>query len=86
VIRICVLAGNVDPIDVMSHLPVMLEDNEIPYTYVPSKELLGTVAQSKRSISCILITPPKDDADYKDAYDKVYKDCKSNLEEFVSSL
>lgn len=39
---ILVLAGNVSPIDVISHLPVLAEENDIPYIYVPAKEELGT--------------------------------------------
>lgn len=38
---ILVLAGNVSPIDVISHLPVLAEENDIPYIYVPAKEELG---------------------------------------------
>lgn len=37
VFRFVVLAGDVTPIDVYSHLPVMCEDRNIPYCYVPSK-------------------------------------------------
>ena len=35
--RICVLAADISPIDVISHLPVMCEDENINYCYVPSK-------------------------------------------------
>jgi H/ACA ribonucleoprotein complex subunit 2 len=34
-----VLAGDIWPIDVISHIPVLCEDNEIPYVYVPAKEV-----------------------------------------------
>lgn len=36
-----ILAGNVTPIDVISHIPVLCEENNIPYIYVPAKEDLG---------------------------------------------
>ena len=36
-IRIIVIAGDVTPIDVISHFPVMCEDRDLPYCYVPSK-------------------------------------------------
>jgi len=32
-----VIAGDVSPIDVISHIPVACEDNKVPYAYVPSK-------------------------------------------------
>ena len=34
-----VLAGDISPIDVITHVPVLCEDNDIPYVYVPAKEV-----------------------------------------------
>ena len=34
---IVVLAGDISPIDVISHLPVLCEDNDVPYVFVTSK-------------------------------------------------
>ncbi len=39
--RICVIAGDISPVDVITHLPVLCEENDIPYIYVPSKEVRG---------------------------------------------
>ena len=36
-IRFVVIAGDISPIDVISHVPVMCEDNSVPYVYVPTK-------------------------------------------------
>eukprot|EP01147_Barroeca_monosierra_P006114 gene6114-9175_t len=52
---ICILAGDVSPIDVITHLPVMCEDAKIPYCYIPSKKDLGAAGQTKRPTSVILI-------------------------------
>jgi hypothetical protein len=35
--RIMVLAGDTLPIEVYCHLPVMCEDRNLPYVYIPSK-------------------------------------------------
>jgi H/ACA ribonucleoprotein complex subunit 2 len=35
---ICLLAGDISPVDVITHIPVVCEDLNIPYIYVPSKE------------------------------------------------
>lgn len=51
----CVIAGNISPIDVISHLPVLCEDAGVPYIYVPSKEDLGAASCTKRPTSCMLI-------------------------------
>jgi ribosomal protein L7Ae-like RNA K-turn-binding protein len=34
-----VLAGDISPIDVITHIPIVCEDNKVPYIYVPSKEV-----------------------------------------------
>lgn len=36
-VRFVVIAGDVSPIDVISHIPIVCEDNKIPYAYVPSR-------------------------------------------------
>lgn len=36
---VCVIAGDISPIDVISPLPVLCEERGIPYVYVPSKEV-----------------------------------------------
>lgn len=58
---VCVIAGDISPIDVISHLPVLCEDNSVPYIFVPSKEALGTAGQTKRPTSCVLIKVSKDE-------------------------
>ena len=37
--RVCIIAGDISPIDVITPLPVLCEDNDVPYVYVPSKEV-----------------------------------------------
>ncbi|CAL9078407.1 unnamed protein product, partial [Musa textilis] len=36
---LCVIAGNISPIDVITHVPILLEEADIPYIYVPSEEV-----------------------------------------------
>lgn len=66
---ILVLAGDVSPIDVISHMPVVCEEAGIPYCYIPSKEDLGSACGSKRQACMVLIKPHED---YKDAYDECF--------------
>lgn len=54
---VCLLAGDISPIDVLTHIPIVCEDLNIPYIYVPCKEELGAAALSKRPTSCMLILP-----------------------------
>ncbi|MCJ8740741.1 hypothetical protein PDJAM_G00062390 [Pangasius djambal] len=64
---IVVLAGDTLPIDVYCHLPVMCEDKNLPYAYIPSKVDLGSSAGSKRPTCVIMIKPHEE---YKEAYDE----------------
>ncbi|CAN1195515.1 H/ACA ribonucleoprotein complex subunit 2-like protein [Linum perenne] len=54
-IRICIIAGNISPIDVITHVPILCEEAEIPYFYVPSKEDLATAGNTKRPTCCVLV-------------------------------
>ncbi|PKA59972.1 H/ACA ribonucleoprotein complex subunit 2-like protein [Apostasia shenzhenica] len=52
---LCVIAGNISPIDVITHLPILCEEADIPYIYVPSKEDLASAGATKRSTCCMLV-------------------------------
>ncbi|KAJ3694781.1 hypothetical protein LUZ60_000158 [Juncus effusus] len=53
---VCVIAGNISPIDVITHLPILCEEAGIPYIYVPTKEDLANAGATKRPTCCVLIT------------------------------
>ena len=59
-----VLAGDISPVDVISHIPVLCEDGEVPYCYVGSKADLGAAAATKRPTSVVFLAPKKGDADF----------------------
>ncbi|WIA13454.1 hypothetical protein OEZ86_006730 [Tetradesmus obliquus] len=80
---ICVLAGDISPIDVITHIPIVCEDNKVPYIFVPSKEELGASGLSKRPTSCMLILPKpvkggKDDAEQKE-FDEAYGEVEKKI-------
>jgi len=52
-----VLAADISPFDVISHIPVLCEDHNVPYIYVPSRAELGTAGSTKRPTSVVMITP-----------------------------
>ena len=74
-----VLAGDISPIDVLTHLPVLCEEANVPYVYIPSKEDLGTAGSTKRPTSCILVVEEK-------LKDKLDKDDKQMLVEILEEL
>jgi H/ACA ribonucleoprotein complex subunit 2 len=69
---IMIIAGNITPIDVISHMAILCEENDIPYIYVPTKEDLGTAGGSKRPTSCIL-------AKSHEEYDELYKEVEEKV-------
>lgn len=68
---VCILAGDVSPLDVISHLPVFCEEKDVPYVFVPSRQDLGAAALSKRPTSAILLPTPKSGWKHKDLFDEV---------------
>jgi H/ACA ribonucleoprotein complex subunit 2 len=84
---IVVLAGDIFPLDVISHLPIACEDHNIPYIYVRSRAELGDSAATKRPTSVVMLTEKpgkkkqakkgeeakKDDDDDGDSYADKYK-------------
>mmetsp|Transcript_25196 Transcript_25196/g.42910 ORF Transcript_25196/g.42910 Transcript_25196/m.42910 type:complete len:167 (-) Transcript_25196:1821-2321(-) len=73
---LAVLAGDIYPIDVLSHLPILLEEHNIPYLFVPSKQDLGAAANTKRPTSCVLVRTPKKDFDGQEIFDTMMKEAK----------
>jgi H/ACA ribonucleoprotein complex subunit 2 len=73
-----VIAGDISPLDVISHLPVLCEENNVPYVFVRSKAELGLAAATKRPTSCLMIVPggglKKKEAweEYKESYEEVH--------------
>ncbi|RLN32566.1 hypothetical protein BBJ28_00012134 [Nothophytophthora sp. Chile5] len=73
---VCIIAGDISPVDVISHIPVLCEENDIPYLFTPSKVDLGASALSKRPTSCILITPNKAGFNALEAYNDLLEEVK----------
>jgi H/ACA ribonucleoprotein complex subunit 2 len=90
-----VLAADINPIDIISHLPVLSEEAQIPYVFVPSKEELGHASLTKRPTSCVMICPDskrktkgksdneEKDEDYRELYDKCCKEAAKLVSKIV---
>ncbi|XP_023019868.1 NHP2 ribonucleoprotein [Leptinotarsa decemlineata] len=72
---ILVLAGDIHPIEIMCHLPIVCEEKNIPYVFVPSRKDLGAALGVKRGCVMVLIKPHED-----------YKENFNELKEEVNSL
>lgn len=77
-IRLVLLAGDVSPMDVLSHVPLLCEESAIPYIFVPSKVALGLASSTKRPTSCLMLCP-KPTSDYTKYYEEVLQETKAAL-------
>lgn len=74
---IVLLAGDVSPIDVITHIPVMCEDAGVAYAYVHSRAALGAAGSTRRPTCCVLIPQPARgaaDSDVAKYYEKLARD------------
>ncbi|ETI20470.1 hypothetical protein G647_08507 [Cladophialophora carrionii CBS 160.54] len=67
-VGIVILAADISPMDVISHIPVLAEDHHIPYIYVTSRAELGIAGMTKRPTSVVMVSRDvgKKAADKKD--------------------
>ncbi len=56
---VVILAADISPMDVISHIPVLCEDHNIPYIYVTSRAELGAAGCTKRPTSVVLVSPER---------------------------
>ncbi|KIW93124.1 uncharacterized protein Z519_05729 [Cladophialophora bantiana CBS 173.52] len=53
---VVILAADISPMDVISHIPVLSEDHNVPYIYVTSRAELGTAGLTKRPTSVVMVS------------------------------
>lgn len=82
-----VLAGDISPVDVLSHVPVLCEDAGLPYVFVRSKADLGAAGATKRATCCLMVTAPGKgaDAELSELYEKCVKEIKALHTEATSA-
>ncbi|KAI9764240.1 MAG: snoRNA-binding protein [Geoglossum simile] len=56
---VVILAADISPMDVISHIPVLCEDHNVPYIFVPSRAELGAAGNTKRPTSVVMISPER---------------------------
>ena len=61
--KLVVMAEDVSPEEILAHMPVLCEEKNIPYTYVPSKEELGSAAGLSVSTGAVAIVNPGKEKD-----------------------
>ncbi|CCG83607.1 Ribonucleoprotein-associated protein [Taphrina deformans PYCC 5710] len=51
-----VMAADTEPIEILLHLPLLCEDKNVPYVFVPSKSALGRACGVSRSVISASVT------------------------------
>ncbi len=57
------IAEDIDPPEIAAHLPVLAEEKEIPYVYIPTKDELGEAAGLNvgTASACIMVSGEAED-------------------------
>jgi len=66
-----IIAGDVSPVDVIAHMPVLAEERGVLYAFVESRKELGLACGSKRPMSVVLIHKPTTDSPFETTYGQV---------------
>jgi len=53
--KFVVMAEDVDPIEILAHIPMLCEEKRIPYVYVPKKQRLGQSAGLSKSAASVAV-------------------------------
>ncbi len=58
--KLVVMAEDVEPVEILVHIPMLCEENRIPYLYVPKKQRLGQSAGLSKSAASVAVVEPGD--------------------------
>ncbi len=75
--KLVVIAEDVDPPEVVMHLPPLCEEKKVPYVYVPSKKRLGESAGIQVSAAAVAIIEPGEAKGLVEELAKAYQDLKA---------
>merc|ERR1711976_35889 len=54
--ELIIMAADTEPIEILLHLPLLCEDKNVPYVFIPSKQALGRACGLSRSVIACSIT------------------------------
>ena len=69
--KLVIIAEDVDPEEIVMHLPPLCEEKKVPYVYVPSKAELGRAAGIDVAAASVAIIEP---GEAKAAIDEIIKE------------
>ena len=75
--KLVLIAEDVDPPEIVAHLPLLCEEKKVPYVYVPSKQDLGKAAGIEVAAASAAVIDPGDAADLLEEVVKSVEEIKS---------
>jgi U4/U6 small nuclear ribonucleoprotein SNU13 len=72
------MAADTEPIEILLHLPLLCEDKNVPYVFVPSKVALGRACGVSRPVIAASITS-NDASQLKPQINKIKEDIEKLL-------
>jgi len=75
--KLVVIAEDVDPPEVVMHLPLLCEEKKVPYIYVPSKKKLGEAAGIEVAAASVAIVEEGDAKNLVAELAKAYEDLRT---------
>lgn len=58
--KLVVMAEDVDPVEILVHVPMLCEEKRIPYVYVPKKQRLGQSAGLTKGAASVAVVEAGD--------------------------
>lgn len=75
--KLVIIAMDVDPPEVVMHLPFLCEEKKVPYLYVPSKKRLGEVAGIQVAAASVAIVEPGGAKDLVEELSRAYQELRA---------
>ncbi len=75
--KLVLIAEDVDPPEVVMHLPLLCEEKKVPYLYVPSKKRLGEAAGIEVAAASAAILEPGEAKDLLEELVRAYQELKA---------
>ncbi len=75
--KLVVVAEDVEPPEVVMHLPLLCEEKKVPYIYVPSKKRLGEAAGLQVGAAAVAVVEPGQAKELVEELARSYQDIKA---------
>ena len=74
--KLVIMAEDVSPPEILAHIPLLCEEKDVPYAYVPSKDELGVATGLKKATASAAVLDPGKGKDAMTALLKELRDLK----------